>query len=407
MVTAVSADATVSLFWIALAAALAPLIGRAARGALPQAVLLLLAGVLIGPSVLGLAAETDLELVRELGLGLLFLLAGFEVDTDSLRGRQGTWASVTWLLSWLAALGLVVAVGPDIDTTAAIALAIALTSTALGTLLPILQERGLMGSPIGRGVMVHGAIGELLPVLAMAILLGSKAPLVTVLLLVGFALVTVAAAVVPRRFLRRAPQVYHSIVGTSGGTTQTTLRPLMTLLLGLMALAALMDVDVVLGAFAAGVVIRRLAGPDTEDLEGRLNLLAHSFFVPAFFVLSGMSIGLADVVEAPWFVVSTLLLIVLLRGGGIWLTERLVDTGSGLRTPRERAALSLYGATGLPIIVAVTEVAVSSDLMPEEVASGLVAAGALSVLVLPLLAGRLLPGPQEGAGAAPTTEAVR
>lgn len=128
-----------------------------------------------------------------------------------------------------------------------------------------------------------------------------------------------------------------------------------------------------------------------------LLLLAGVLIGPSVLGLaSETDLDLADVAEQPLFLLVALVAIVLLRGGGIYLTERLVDTGSGLRTARERGALSLYGATGLPIIVAVTEVATANDLMPEEIGSGLVATGALSVLVLPLLARRLLAGGTPG-----------
>ena len=114
--------------------------------------------------------------------------------------------------------------------------------------------------------------------------------------------------------------------------------------------------------------------------------MGFGFFIPMFFVASGMAIEVAALVEHPWVLLGLAVLIGCARGLPVVLTEQLVDTGSGLTTARERLQLGLYAATGLPIIVAVTEVALNSDLMNAETASLLVGAGALTVLVFPFVA---------------------
>jgi Kef-type K+ transport system membrane component KefB len=69
------------------------------RKLLPEVVLLLVAGVLTGPNVLGLASSDEaIELLHELGPGMLFLLAGYEVELKELTGRGGRRAMVTWLI---------------------------------------------------------------------------------------------------------------------------------------------------------------------------------------------------------------------------------------------------------------------------------------------------------------------
>ena len=157
----------VSLLWIAICAVIAPLMaGLIPRKLVPEVVILLIAGMVIGPYGLGLARTDDaISLLRELGLAMLFLLAGFEIELDELTGRSGRRALVTWLAcasgspwcwcSWAGLIGLI---------HAEVAIAIALCSTALGTLLPILKDDGLLGSPVGKSVMNHGACGELGPV---------------------------------------------------------------------------------------------------------------------------------------------------------------------------------------------------------------------------------------------------
>ena len=146
-------DPAVSLFWIALCAVVAPLLaGLVPRRLLPEVVLLLVLGVIIGPNVLGLATTDEaIGLLRELGLGMLFLLAGYEVELKELTGRGGRRALVTWLIC--LALAFVRRLAPSGSAGAIhaeVAVAIALTSTALGTLLPILKDAGMLGTPVRR-----------------------------------------------------------------------------------------------------------------------------------------------------------------------------------------------------------------------------------------------------------------
>ncbi len=139
------------------------------RKLIPEVVLLLVAGIVIGPYALDLAkVDSEIELLRELGLGMLFLLAGYEIDRDELTGRGGRRALITWLICLSLAFAVVGGLAAAGLVHSEIAVAIALTSTALGTLLPILKDRGLVETPVGRAVLNHGAIGEIGPVIAMA-----------------------------------------------------------------------------------------------------------------------------------------------------------------------------------------------------------------------------------------------
>lgn len=382
--------AIISLFWICGVIALSPLIVRATRGVVPDVVVLLVFGCLIGPYVLGWASTgAGVELLRELGLGLLFLIAGSEIDPKTLRGRQGAHATLTWVLCLAAALGVAWLLVPDATFLTAMVLAIATTSTALGTLLPILHDRGLLGSRLGTAVLTHGAIGELGPILMMAVLLGTRSTLATLFVLMAFVLIALFVAIAPRAVVMRVPGVREAVAAGMHGTGQTGLRFIFWLLLTLMAAAAAFELDVVLGAFAAGFILRAVSPPEAHFLDERLQIVAWSFPVPVFFVTSGMGIDVGAVAEAPLLLVLFVTMILLVRGGVVVLREHFTPTASGLTTRAERMQLGLYAATGLPIIVAVTELAVARDLMPENVAAVLVTAGAVTVLVFPILATRI------------------
>lgn len=378
-----------SLFWIVVAAVVAPIVaGAVPRRLVPEVVLLLVAGIVIGPNALGIAqVDGGIEMLRELGLGLLFLLAGYEIDPTELRGRGGRRALITWCVCMALALVTVVVLGAMGLVRAEIAVAIALTSTALGTLLPILADRGLVDTPLGRSVLNHGAIGELLPVIAMATLLGARGAFGSLLVLAAFAVVAVIVAVLPPRILREGSQFLGFVRRTSVTTAQTSVRLTILLLVGLITVAVVFDLDVILGAFAAGFILRRAIPTGDPLLETKLDGLAYGFLIPIFFVTSGMAIDVRAVVGAPGVLVAFLVLLVLVRGMPVFVSARL-DRAAGFDTS-EQLQIALYSTTGLPLIVAVTGVAVAAGEMTNASASILVAAGAITVLILPMVAGLL------------------
>ncbi|WP_156761035.1 cation:proton antiporter [Microbacterium karelineae] len=387
-------DNLASMWWIALAAVLGPILALLTRRAIPDVVWLLAFGVVIGPHVLALAELTEpVEFLRELGIGFLFLLAGFEVSTSDMRGRQGRHAALTWIICAVLGVGagLLLVQG---EWRVAVVFGIASTSTALGTLLPILKDSGAMATPLGRATMVHGAYGELLPIVAMSLLLSTRGTWQAALILIAFAAAAVATVAIPGRFFRRIPLLGRAFVAASNSTMQTTLRITVFILITLMLLTAVLDLDVALGAFAAGLLInaalRNAVPGHADEVMHKVEVVGFSLLIPVFFVTSGMGIDLAAVFAQWPLLIGFVLVVAVVRGLPVFLREAWTPTHSGLETTRERAALGLYAATGLPIIVAVTQIAASSDLISTTVASTMVTGGALTVLVFPFIAQRLM-----------------
>ncbi len=381
----------ISLFWIALCGVIAPLMaGMIPRKLVPEVVILLIAGMFIGPFGLGLAQTDDaIGLLRELGLAMLFLLAGFEVELDELTGRSGRRALGTWGVCFALALVLVFVAGSLGVIHAEVAIAIALCSTALGTLLPIMKDGGLLGTPVGKAVMNHGAWGELGPVVAMAILLGTGGAGQAIVAIIMFGLIALAVTLPWRRLRRDTSKMFSVIQAGSETTGQTTVRLTVLLLVALCVLAELFQLDVVLGAFAAGFVLRQAIPQGDEQLEHKLNGLAFGMLIPVFFVTSGMAIDARAVAAEPSVLIIFVLLIVAVRGVPVFLSSRLERdrvSGGRLFGTRESVRIGLFAATGLPIIVAVTTTAVSAGQMSQANASVLVAGGAVTVLTMPLLA---------------------
>lgn len=386
-----STTVVTSLFWITLIAVAAPLLAGLIPGKrIPEVVLLLVGGIIVGPHALDIALEgPEIQLLRELGLGLLFLLAGYEIKTSELVGKEGRRALYTWITCLAFAFAITFAIGATGVVTAESAVAIAMCSTALGTLLPILRDAGMLGSRLGLAVLNHGAFGELGPVIAMAILLSARGSLKSAIVLVVFTIAAVVVWRISERLATRHQWLTRVISAGSDTTAQTTVRITILLLVGLMALAYAFDLDTILGAFAAGFILRRLLPDGDESFEIKLDGIAFGLLIPIFFITSGMAIDIGAVAAEPGVLVLFVLMILLARGFPVFVATRWDRGNSGTEPPfssRERVQLSLYASTGLPIIVAVTGVAVASGDMSTGNASVLVTAGAVTVLLMPLAA---------------------
>ncbi|HKE69078.1 MAG TPA: cation:proton antiporter [Nocardioidaceae bacterium] len=369
-----------SFFWIVLAAALAPLIvGLLPGPKVPEVVILLLLGMVIGPEALGLATkEGPILLLNDVGLGFLFFIAGYELNPRVLKGRTGLQAATSWAVSMALALSVVGVLYEIGYVKAFLPVAIALTSTALGTLLPILRDAGLLDTKLGRLVVANGAVGEFGPVLAISLFLGSRGAWASLVILLVFAVIAVAIDRIPRVLVtRRISAIFEH---GSETTQQTTLRWTVLLLVGLLLMAAEFGLDVILGAFAAGLILRQLTPDGDEALEHKLDGIAFGLFVPLFFVTSGIQVDVTSIIQNPGRLAVFFFLIAAIRGLPV-----LVIFSRDLHG-RELVRLGLFTATGLPIIVAVTQIGLATGIMIPENAAALVGAGVISVLVFPLTA---------------------
>ena len=376
----------VSLALMSLVSVACPIIAGLIPGKpIPETVLLLLAGALLGPHGLGAIQSTDaINLLSDLGLAFLFLLAGYEISPKSLTGTEGKRGAVTWAVTFAIAF-VVVAIWPTLSAFEldGLAVVIALTTTAMGTLLPILQERGILGTRMGNEIIAYGTWGELLPIIAMALLLSTRATWQTVVILLAFLAIAVAAAAVPKIAERIGGYVHRFIVANAN--SQMVIRAVNLLLIGLTAISAVFDLDIVLGAFAAGFILRYLIPQGDQTMEMKHNAIAYGFLVPLFFVVSGAKVDVRAIGAEPELLGLFILLLLFVRALPIFVG---LSTGRESRTMdvRERLTVAFYCTTALPIIVAVTSVAVSAEAMSQQTASVLVAAGGVTVFLMPLLA---------------------
>ena len=378
-----------TLVLIGVAAVLAPIVAEWSRRflAIPEVVIQIVFGIVLGPYVLDIAHPNNIvTALADFGLTYLMFLAGTELDLSTMR--QGHLGRTTG--SWVASLALALAVGELLHASGLVldhtVVALCLTTTALGTLLPILHDNGVLRTPLGPSILSVGAIGEFGPIVAVAVLLTNRDARVTFLLLALFVAVAVIAALLatevhPPRFIALMRKHLHS-------TSQLPVRISVLLVVLLVYLADKLSLDVLLGAFAAGVVVRLfIKGEDSPQITSKLEAIGFGFLIPIFFIDSGIKFDLHALVHMP----KVLLLVPMFTV--IFLVTRSLPTWAffrGVMTKAEAGSLAVLSATGLPIIVVITTLGVSEHRMKPQNAAALVAAGMLSVLIYPLVGLRRL-----------------
>lgn len=375
-------NSLLSLLLVMVVAAVAPIISRIFPGRPPQVLFLILGGVIIGPHVLGIADSVDIELLAGLGLGFLFLLAGHELDPLLLRERAGKQALVAWAVSAVLAIAVVGGLEYLGFVQAFVPVALALTTTALGTLLPILREQKMLGGSFGRYIFAAGAVGELLPILAISLFLGAYKTWWEALIIASIGALAFALAWLTQRL--SGTRVAAIIGENKHATSQSTLRITVVLLVGLLLVTEKFGIEAALGAFFAGMVLRRTSTPgENSQFEEKLDAVGYGFFIPVFFVSSGMALDLQSIVENPLRLVVFLALMLVVRGGPALLIYR-----KSLEM-RERMEMVFLTATALPLLVALAEIGVSSGVMLPQNAAALVGAGVLSIAIFPFIATRI------------------
>jgi Kef-type K+ transport system membrane component KefB len=350
------------------------------RMAPPVVVLELVLGILIGPHVLGLAHTDDfVEFFSNLGLGMLFYFAGYEIDFQRIKGRPlalGAWA-------WLLSVGLAFGIGGALYGLGVIVSPLytgaAMATTAIGTLIPILRDNGELSTRFGTYLLAAGGAGEFGPILLVTLFFSTQSALHESAILIAFVALAIAIAVLS---VRLAWQGWPALERTFESSSQLAVRVTVVLVFGLVLLASDLGLDVLLGGFVAGMITRMaLKGHELAVFESKLTAVGFGFFVPFFFVTSGIAFDLTALgsAEAIGKLALFFVLFLVVRGlPMLLLYGREMDL-------RNRAALAFYSATELPLVVAITTIAVEAGHMHSSTAAGLVGAAMLSTLVFPFV----------------------
>jgi Kef-type K+ transport system membrane component KefB len=381
---------TESFLAVVVASALAAFVAGvvSTRMPLPVVVVEIVLGICIGPELLGLAdPDAFLDFFSSLGLGMLFFFAGYEIDFERIRGSPLRLAVLGWFLSLVLAYslgGLLALAGVVVSL---LFTGSALATTAIGTLIPVLSDAGELRTRFGTFLLAAGAVGEFGPILLITLVFSTKSAAANALILAAFVALAVIAAVVAVRGVGRGWELLDRTLETSG---QLAIRITVVTVFALGALAASLGLDLLLGGFVAGVIARiALKGREVQVLESKLIAVGYGFFIPFFFVVSGINFDLGALTEDPLRLLELplfLALFLVVRGVPALVFYR------GVLDLRDRAALAVFSATALPLVVAITTIAVEEGHMRSSTAAALVGAGILSTAILPIVGLRLRAG---------------
>ena len=368
------------------------LLGLFPRVRLPAVVLEIVAGIVIGPAVLGLVdLDPTIEVVAVLGLAFLLFLAGLEIEFDQLRGQTLRLPAVGFAFSFALAVGvaLLLKAGGLIETP--LLVAITLCATSLGVIIPVLKDAGETSGAFGQLVVAAGSIADFGAIILLSLFFSGEGGLGATLLLIGALLVLAVAVFVGAKGAERSKAVRADLIRLQDTTAQIRVRAAMVLLIGSAALAERLGLEIILGTFIAGAVLTLVDRDEMvthPEFRQKLEAIGFGVFIPVFFVTTGVRFDLdalladaSNLAMVPIFLVA----IVVVRGLPALVYRRAIDA-------RRTVVAALLQATTLPFVVTATTIGIELDLVSPAESAALIAAGLLSVLLFPLAGVLLLRG---------------
>ena len=380
-----------NLLVVAVIALLAPLtLGLAPALRFPSVVLEIIAGVIVGPQVLGwVEVDVPVSIVALLGLAFLLFLAGLEIDVHRLRGQVLRLA----LLAYLVTLVLGIGVGVGLDAVGWVSspglVAVALSATSLGLVVPVLKDAGKLDTRLGQSTVAAASVADFAAIVLLSLLFStSDTSTGSRLILLGTFAALVATTAVVVSLVAKSRKLDMTLTRLQDTTAQIRVRAAVVLLVAFVALAEQFGLESILGAFMAGAVVGLIDKDSRSHPNFRLKLeaIGYGFLIPVFFVTSGLRLDLSGLVDNPSAlarVPAFALALLAVRGIPALLYGRLFDRRSVI-------AAGLLQATSLPFIVTATQIGVLTGLMSGVTAAAMVCAGLLSVIVFPVVALALL-----------------
>lgn len=354
----------------------------------PIVVMEVLLGIVVGPHALGLMGPNAfVSTMSSIGTAALLFMAGMEIDFEAIRGRPLNLALGGWTLSVAVALLAVAGLHVIPEVQAPLMVTIALTTTGLGTLLPILRDGGRLDTPFGRTLLAAGTVGEVGPIVAVALALSTRysAWQEFAFLLAFLGLVVAAAAV---GVSARHPRLLSILGRTMHASSQLPVRLALLMLAALFALSAELGLEGVLGAFAAGMVVGLVTrGERGELFRVKIEAVCFGWLTPFFFVGTGIAFDLAALTRdaATVLLIPAFLILFLLTRGIAALLYR-----KDIPRPQLLPFALCSSVASLGLTVVITRIGSQAYHMNPDIAQALIAAALLSTLVNPTLAAVLL-----------------
>jgi len=280
-------------------------------------------------------------------------------------------------------------------------------ATSLGVIFPVLKDSGTTGSRLGEFVIAAASIAEFGSIILLSLFFSGKgstdiAGKLILLAIFGALVVVIGVVIAGLERFRGISGVLQRLQDT---TAQIRVRGAFVLLIGFVALAENVGLEVILGAFAAGALLslidrdRQMTHP---EFRVKLEAAGFGIFIPVFFVTTGLRFNLdalfasaGTIAHIPLF----LLALLLVRGLPALVYGRLLG--------RQKAIVAgILQATSLPFIVAAAQIGMDIGVVSEANGAALIAAGLLSVIIFPALGLTLLRRGERGPQATERTRAM-
>ena len=374
-----------NLVIVAAVAFAAPFVlGLFPRVRLPSVVLEIVAGIVLGPSVLGVVeVDASVAVIATLGLAFVLFLAGLEIEFGALRGPLLRLASVGFVLSLAIALAVALGLKAAGLVETPLLVAIILCATSLGVLIPVLKDAGEIATTFGQLIVAAGSIADFGAIILLSIFFSGEGGTGSTLLLLGELFALSAAVFLLVRGAEHSMRIRADLMRLQDTTAQIRVRAAFVLLIGFAAVAESLGLEAILGAFIAGAIVslvdrdQRMTHP---DFRRKLEAAGFGLFIPVFFVASGVRFDLdaltasaSNVLMVPVFLAALLAA----RGLPALIYRRTIG-------PQRTLVAGLLQATSLPFIVAATGIGMELDLIDAAESAALIGAGLLSVLLFPL-----------------------
>src|SRR5512135_2663575 len=327
------------LLMVAAVAVLPPLtIGFAPRLRIPAVVLEIIGGIIIGPSVLGwVHVDLPVQILALFGLAFLLFLAGLEIDVHQLRGRLLRFAVLGYLVTLVLGYGAGASFAAVGWVSQPLLLAIALSATSLGLVVPVLKDAGQVRSEVGQSALAAASVADFAAIVLLSLFFSSSGGSTgsKVVVLGAFAgLVAVTGLAVSGA--ARSMRLGQVLVRLQDTTAEIRVRFAVLLLVAFTALAERFGLESILGAFLAGAIVGLVDRDSSShpNFRTKLDAIGYGFLIPVFFVTSGIRLDLKGLLDEPSALLRVpvfLAVLLVVRGGPALLN---------LRTRGRRATLA-------------------------------------------------------------------
>ncbi|HEY0601562.1 MAG TPA: cation:proton antiporter, partial [Herpetosiphonaceae bacterium] len=391
-----------ALLVITLLALLVPvLVSRLPGIRLPIVVGEILAGMAVGQSGLQLIAPSaTLQFLQEFGFVFLMFLSGLELDVQALflsracaRDRS-QWqqplplALLSFSLTVLLAVGIGVGLVQLGLARNALLMGLILITTSLGIVVPVLKERGLTTSSYGQVVLLTALLSDFVTLLLLSVVIALFSRGLSLdLLLFGVLLAAFALAVKLGPWFSRVPWLTRLVDELSHATAQVRVRGALLLLVAWVVLAETLGVEIILGAFLAGAIVRVSRRKEGSPLPEKLDALGYGFFIPLFFILVGAQFDARVLLGSP----SALLLVPLLIVAAYAVKLLPALLLRALFGWRETVAAGMLLSSRLSLIIAASAIALDLGLIAEATNAALILVAIVTCTASPILFNRILP----------------